>query len=344
MQIKHHTSSQTFSASSAHSAVNPLRLLGFHLRNLCNLRIKSLPRLLDASVVNPTRHHGTAMMETVLVLPLIFVILALLFYFGQNMTRLQRASVTDRYEAWRQTQYAPGPGAEFAKSPSEFGDANLLNQAFFAGNASELSVEDRAGRVNVNEPTDLVAQAATDIAQPSDAPAYDPQIAGELVEQRNRRSPAWWRVDLATEHSTSVAFYQRFAGPIRHQHTVIDGDWSYGSWIEQLNRGDRSTLGDTLQDHVYFTGDDDRFDGDNYQDLDDLRPHGVLGVYETFYTDFDPALRALDEQNDNPVAHEIRRIYLHFGGYRGPQVLPELNPISVIYLPNDDPEPGQDAN
>lgn len=286
------------------------------------------------------RQHGTAMMETVLVLPLVFVILALLFFFGQSMTRLQRSSVTDRYEAWRQTQYGPGPGAEFGKLPSEFGDADLLNQAFFAGNASELDVEDRAGRINVSEPTDIVASAAMSIASPSDIPAYSPDVAGEMIEQRILHSPAWWRVGLATEHTSDVPFYQRFAGPIRHQHTVIDGDWSYGSWIEQLNQGDRTILGDTLEDDVYFIGDR----GDATPDLDELRPYGVVGVYETFYVDFDSILEQMDEQDDNPIAHQIRLIYLNTGGYRGPQVLPEQGIIGLWYRPRDNTDPGQSAD
>ncbi len=278
------------------------------------------------------------MMETVLVLPLIFVILALLFFFGQSMTRLQRSSVTDRYEAWRQTQYAPGPGAEFAKRQNDFGDADLLNQAFFAGNASGLTVADRAGRINISEPTEIVASAATEIAPPSDIPAYNPDAAGEMVRQRHDRSPAWWRVDLATEHTSSVEFYQRFAGAVRHQHTVVDGDWSYGSWIEQLNRGDREVLAETLEDDVYFIGDR----GDATPDLDYLQPHGVMGVAETFFTDFDTPLEQMGEQNDNPIAQAIRLIYLNFGLYRGPQVLPELSYHVRSYVPSDDTGKGAD--
>lgn len=276
------------------------------------------------------------MMETVLVLPLVFVVLALLFFFGQAMTRLQRSSVTDRYEAWRQTQYAPGPGAEFGKYPAEFGDANLLDEAFFAGNASDLSIADRTGRIRVTEPMQLIADAATNTAFPSDTPAYDPQAAGDLADARHARSPAWWRVDLATEHTSDVPFYQRFAGPVHHQHTVIDGDWSYGSWIEQAHRGERDELEDALDNDVHFIGDR----GDPHPDLDELHVHGIAGVYETFFTDFDPALREIHEENDNPIAGSIRFIYLRSNGYRGPQVYPNLAPIGLWYRPDDNPDPG----
>ncbi len=304
-----------------------------------NSRIDSAPSA--SSAVNSARCLGTAMMETVLVLPLVLVVLALLFFFGQAMTRLQRSSVTDRYEAWRQTQYAPGPGAEYSRGPVEFGGAGLLDQAFFAGNASDLDIAERSGRVHVSETTDLVTEAVLDIATRSDTPEYEPQSAADMVEARHLRSPAWWRIDLATEHTSSVPLYQRFAGAVHHQHTVIDGDWSYGSWIEQLHRGDRKELGDILVNDVYFIGDDERFDGDNYPDLDDLRPHGVMGVYETFYNEFDPELEVLDEENGNPIAHSIRIIYLSFGGYRGPQIVPELRPIGLWYQPRDEPDPGE---
>jgi len=294
------------------------------------------------SAVKSPRALGTAMTETVLILPLVLVVLALLFFFGQAMTRLQRSSVADRYEAWRQTQYAPGPGAEFGKGPVEFGNAGLLDRAFFAGNASSLAIADRAGRINVTEPTEMVVQAVLDIATRSDDPVYEPQAAADMVEARLLRSPAWWRIDLATEHTSNVPLYQRFAGPVHHQHTVIDGDWSYGSWIEQLHRGDRKILGDTLINDVHFIGDDTQFDGDSSPDLDDLRPHGVMGLPETFYKDFEPILEQLDEHNGNPIVHSIRIIYLNFGGYRGPEVLPELNPIRLWYQPlANDPDPGQ---
>ena len=55
------------------------------------------------------RNFGSAMTETVLSLPLILLILALLVFFGLNMQRLQRVAVVDRYEAWRQIVDAPGP-------------------------------------------------------------------------------------------------------------------------------------------------------------------------------------------------------------------------------------------
>lgn len=281
------------------------------------------------------------MTETVLVLPLIFVVLALLFFFGQAMTRWQRSSVTDRYEAWRQAQYAPGPGAEFAKNPSEFGDADLLNQAFFADNADTLDVAGRSGRVTVTDITDTIAEETTATAPPLNDPLYQPTTAGDMVRSQMQRLPAWWRIDLATEHLSDVPLYQRFAGAVHHQSTVIDGDWAYGSWIEQLYRGERDKLGDILVNDVHFIGDDDRYDGDPYPDLDDLRPYAVQGVYHTYYTNsLDDYLRPMDEDQENPLAHAVRLLYLSYPGYRGPQVLPELSIVVLWYVPQDNLDEG----
>ncbi len=286
---------------------------------------------LCASVVPPPSSHrdrGSAMTEMVLVLPLILVVLSLLLFFGLAMTRLQRSSVTDRYEAWRQTLYAPGPGAEFEKLRPEFGDAGLLNEAFFADNADGLTIEDRSGRVTVDAPTDTVAVAAELINEGSDA----------LIYEQALRSPAWWRIDLATEHTSSVPLYQRFAGPVRHQHTRIDGDWAFASWIEQLHRGDRIVMGRILTDEAHFIGDDN--DSDGRRDLDDLRPQALDGIYEVYYRESDEPFELLQAQG-NPLADAVRGIYLNLPGYVGPQLLPELAIPIVRYVPNPNPDAGQ---
>lgn len=270
------------------------------------------------------------MTETVLVLPLVFVVLALLFFFGQAMTRLQRSSVTDRYEAWRQTLYAPGPGAQFAKRGRDFGDAGLLNEAFFAGNASRLDVADRSGRVDVVEPIDIVADEARALAVESNSPRYDPSTAQQTVRDLAGRAPAWWRVDLSTQHTSTVPLYQRFAGPVRHQHTRIDGDWSFASWIEQDKRGVARDVHDVLTDDVFFIGDTN--DANGLRDLHDLRPQSLLGLYDVYYMSVDQPLESLEQQG-NPIAGAVRGIYLNLPTYVGPQVQPELGYSLIRYLP-----------
>lgn len=278
------------------------------------------------------------MTETVLVLPLIFVVLALLFFFGQAMTRWQRSSVTDRYEAWRQAQYAPGPGLSFDKDSFSFGSAGLLNDAFFAGNADSLDVGDRAGRVNIQEPTDLIAEEASSIASVNHPTTYDPASAEDYVRALYLRSPAWWRIDLSTEHESDVPLYQRYAGAVRHQHTVIDGDWTFAFWVEQEKRGVRSDIDPVLNDDVYLDNLDRDHDG--LVDLYDYRPYALKGIYYTYYEDLDQPIEALEEQ-DNPLASAVRGIYMNLPDYVGPQVLPELNPGLLRLDTSDTPDPGQ---
>lgn len=278
------------------------------------------------------------MTETVLVLPLVFFILALLFFFGQAMTRWQRSSVTDRYEAWRQTQYAPGPGAEFAKRGFDFGSADQLNQAFFADNADRLDVADRSGRVNIDQPVDIIAEEASRTATPSTSPDYDPASAEELARELHDRAPAWWRIDLSTEHTYDVPLYQRFAGPLRHQSTRIDGDWSFATWIEQEHRGDPTQVNRVLHDDVQFIGDDN--DSDNLRDLHELRPQALFGVYYTYYQGADEPLESLADRG-NPLAQGIRSIYLSLPTYVGPVLLPEVPHRFIRLQTSSSPDPGQ---
>jgi hypothetical protein len=310
------------------------------LENLChlrNLRINSCFRL--------SSHHarGSAMTETVLVLPLILVVLALLFFFGQAMTRWQRSSVTDRYEAWRQAQYAPGPGVSFNKDSRNFGPADLLNEAFFAGNADRLDVADRAGRISIDEPTDLIAEETLFVASGTVIEGYEPAWAEDYARELHRRLPAWWRIDLATEHESSVPLYQRFAGAVKHQHTLIDGDWSFATWVEQKYRGVRLDIDRVLTEDVYLNSHPKTRDG--LIDLYNYRPYAITGIYHVYYEDpgeplLDEFLQDLEDQ-DNGLASAVRGIYVNVPGYVGPQLLPEVRPRILRLDTRSDPTPGQ---
>lgn len=286
------------------------------------------------------------MTETVLVLPLIFFILALLFFFGQAMTRWQRSSVTDRYEAWRQTQYGVGPGAEFAKRGFDFGSADQLNQAFFADNADRLDVADRSGRINIDEPIDIVAEEVLRTATPTTAPDYDPASAEELVRELHGRAPAWWRIDLSAEHTSSVPLFQRFAGPVRHQSTRIDGDWSFATWLEQEafrdravhNESSESYIDRVLRDEVLYIGDEN--DSDSQRDLHEPRPQALFGIYHVYYDDVDGPLESLADRG-NPLAQGIRGIYLSLPTYVGPVILPEVPHYLLRMQTSSGPDPGQ---
>jgi hypothetical protein len=285
------------------------------------------------------RAVGSAMTETVLVLPLVFVVLALLFFFGRGMTRVQRANVSDRYEAWRQAQYASAPGVSFDKHNRNFGTGGMLDDTFFGGNADALDVAERAGRVNVSEPLEILAEEITAIAGSGAPTGYEPSSAEDYVRALHRRAPAWWRIDLSTQHRTDVPLYSRFADTVHHQHTVIDGDWAFVYWMEQEHRGEREPIHRVLVDDVYLGTPSN--DADGLVDLYNYRPFAAVGLYYTYYEDLDEPLEALEAQ-ENSLAGSVRNIYMLVPDYIGRQILPELDTRFTRLDTAGTPDPGQD--
>ncbi len=103
---------------------------------------------------------GAAATETVLVMPFLVVVLALLLFFGRGMVRVQRAAVMDRYEGWRQLSARPiddpVPREIWVDNTTRTDD---LNRMFFAGRASSIDDLSAALRsrfeVDHDEPIEL---------------------------------------------------------------------------------------------------------------------------------------------------------------------------------------------
>ncbi len=149
------------------------------------------------------------MTETVLSLPLILLILALLLFFGLNMQRLQRVAVVDRYEAWRQIVDAPGPNTNSA-----------LNKVFFGGKAPSLEVRSATG--HFTDTQDFLVSEAQLISD--QASSWMVSMFDELPGSRQTRARA--------SFEQPVEALSKFTGPIIHHHTVLDGDWRYAPWAE----------------------------------------------------------------------------------------------------------------
>ncbi|MCC6682591.1 MAG: hypothetical protein IT445_16955 [Phycisphaeraceae bacterium] len=162
-------------------------------------------------------NFGSAMTETVLSLPLILLILALLIFFGQNMQRLQRVAVVDRYEAWRQIVDAPGPKTD-----------NALNTVFFGGNAPSLKVYPTVGYFTDTQDF-LVSEAQLTSDQAS---AWMATMFDELPGSISMQAKATFE--------QPVKALSKFTGPIIHHHTVLDGDWRYAPWAEWRQEVDRT--------------------------------------------------------------------------------------------------------
>lgn len=173
-----------------------------------------------ARMLRHARCAGTAMTETVLVAPLVLVILALLFFLGRSMTRLQRTSMVDRYEAWRQVDDAPGPRA-IRDDPTNA----QLNATFFGGKASRLEV-------NTEEGFPAAPQAwLIDAAQRSSADT------GDYVRRMLDVLPSGQRVIVEAEHEAATPVDRYLAGPIRHGHLRLDGPWLFASGLNRNGPG-----------------------------------------------------------------------------------------------------------
>ncbi len=154
---------------------------------------------------------GTAMAETVLVLPFVLVVLALLFFFGMSFSRVERGAVMDRYEAWRHVARAPGPAAG--------GDDAVLNSLAYGGNAATLDIT--RTRDFPPDATELWHEAA----------ANANADAGPLVQGMLDQLPTGVRVTQHVKHASTVPLYQKLMGTVHHQHTRLDGDWRFVNGI-----------------------------------------------------------------------------------------------------------------
>ena len=151
---------------------------------------------------------GTAMAETVLVLPLIVAVLSLMIFFGWAMRRLDQVVVLDRYEAWREVTHAPGP-APVGEHTSE------LNQTFFAGRAQRITLAGQIAYPSGARQTLL-----------DDAARMSVQV-GQLAQSALSHFPRTREVAEQTTQNSQVPFWQQFAGPLGHHHVRLDNEWKY---------------------------------------------------------------------------------------------------------------------
>lgn len=153
--------------------------------------------------------RGAAMTETVLVLPIVLVVLALLLMLGRSMARLHSVSIMDRHEAWRQVAHAPGPGTGAGQGQ--------LNDAFLRGEAERIEAQvdgyfpetPRRWRVNAAE-------------------QYSGE-AGALAEDAMARWPRGRRVRFATTFGSSMPLEGELGltGPMRHGHVRMENEWKF---------------------------------------------------------------------------------------------------------------------
>ena len=81
----------------------------------------------------------------------------------------------------------------------------MLNETFFADNADDLDVADRAGRIDIDDLVDMIADETYKTALTNPTEGYDVSKAEQYVRDLHEHTPAWWRIELSTEHVTPRA-------------------------------------------------------------------------------------------------------------------------------------------
>jgi hypothetical protein len=253
----------------------------------------------------PSRRRGVAMIETVLTLPLIFVLLALILYGGVSMLRWHRVASIDRYEVWRAAAYAPGPSA----TPTR----ETLGEGFFAGYDGDrveaadvaalglrnLAVSSRRG-TNAGSNEDL---ALTYLLNTVGSPLFEQMFRDEV-------SPLPTLRQVTVGATFFDRFGQDFAGRIDSTSRRLDGDWRYVA--DALD----------MQAETYFDQGTGQITTPLYSDdADDRRPRRIVsvagGVRRTTFERLDAQL---DEAPSNPLAEQLRELSRRVPAYVGPKI------------------------
>lgn len=246
------------------------------------------------------RARGAAMIEGLLVLPIIMLMLSLAIYFGLSMQRFERTMMMDRYESWRGAARAPGPSAGTTADSSTL----ELRDTFFAGDNPSVGFE--PSDYFPIEPTDDLRQAASSLNGG----------AATLMGQYFAQFPRGRSIRFSVTDQSGVALWDRlFPGALRHRHTKMDTDWKFFNHVVEGNRwyDDRTGTWETVYDPRF----DDAEDG-----LPTMGPANA--VRETFYADFD---RRLDPYAaSNPVAERVQEFYTYYPNYHGPTLPTDWTP------------------
>jgi len=155
------------------------------------------------AIIN-TRRRGTAMVETVMAIPLLAMILGLTWWVGWAMTNQQRVKASDRYTAWR-ANYGGGVTTD------------SLNTDFFQLKANPNTMDISYG-VGANTTVTDYVNAAAQVSQGA---------AGLADSGPRQRYPQGRRVSVSAEFPTSIGLWNRYQGSITSSHSRDGVEWRY---------------------------------------------------------------------------------------------------------------------
>lgn len=185
----------------------------------------------DVHVTTLRRLRGAAMIETVLVLPVVVAILLMVIYFGRELVRLQRVQVMATYDAWRVADDGTGPWSDNATNNE------LLNQLFL-------------GEKAVDENGDSTIQRLDDVAPYPDgatrglvdAAAFYSTQTMTLADRRVTYAPDGVGRRFKVSWPVELAYWVQFESPITQGHTRVKDEWK----ANDSNGGVLAAVGDTF--------------------------------------------------------------------------------------------------
>lgn len=196
-------------------------------------------------VARRRERRGAVMVEFVLVLPLLMLVLALLFYFGSLAVRVQQGNAMARYEVWRSAMDGEGPGA------ASDGGADELRSAFYPGEASAVErtwsaadfpelpyqrLMDGAGAASAD-----AGRLAWAWVRDMDGRDRQPRGLGEVFEVSHAgAAERWGRISRAVQRDAEAAANPERA-PLRRGQVRVRGAWGY---IEQWRASSPTWLAD----------------------------------------------------------------------------------------------------
>jgi len=227
------------------------------------------------------KQRGAVMVETCIILPFLFIIFVLILYIGWNMRRIEKTTMMDRYEVWRQTT----PGSQ-GPAQNNVAQHAQLNDAFFGDtgdDAERLSHDLSRGRTQIPEAHRLLQQQLSDESFAYYRSFLDASPTGiyERFEAQHRQiSPLLARtMSDVTRNPTG--------------HTRLDGDWRFG-------------------DGIAFNRDKQKWEPNG------RRVVPGTPLREVFFVELDDGLSPYT--SSNPLAEAIREFYTRYPAYVGPEI------------------------
>ncbi len=222
------------------------------------------------------------MMETVMILPLVFVILGLVYFFGTAHQREQQQRILARYDVARVANRATPAAPEVPVSLQDQQPA--LNELFFRNRATFTHIDWEG----------YTSPAGTTLGQW----AYQTSNAtGELATHLFRHAPRGTRIKLQADYTSNINLPEAVDGPVLRRSVHPGPSWAFTDSIRQDAEGQWAYH---LPSHHH---------------------HRVEArVRDVFYDSFDRQLDNYSEPASRMVSLVRGMLYAYHPGYRGPTV------------------------